>query len=917
ATLLPPRPPENVRVLVTSRPHPGVPLDVPDDHPLRHCVCRRLDANEFARHTRDEAKRELHEALRGDRSQVDLLGLLTAAQGGLTARDLVELTKMLPYQLESRLASVLGRSLRTRTRWDLQEEQGYLFAHETLREQAEQALGPAVAEYRARIHAWADGYRDRGWPEETPGYLLHTYGRLLAGGDDLKRHLATITDPRRQERLLAVTGSDVVARADIQAARRRLVALPGADLGTVSDLALLDDELGHRGGSLPECLPAVWAALGRGALAEGMARSLLSPEGRSRALARMVAHTAVPDPRLARSVAEETADLARRSVGAVPSAAGYAHHRFCLDRATGLLRAGEPRAALAEALRPEEVRERVAVLRALAERARADTSVDVMELAEAAQESAELLRRRPDREQPDRALLLGCAALLVREAHPDRGERLLRAAEQVPRRRAGLALSSLALLLWPTDPVRAERLDIHARVRGGGAYVRQDAVPGDTFALCAAAERGEQVDLPPLDAGARRYAGEALALAGRTTEAGRAAATLAPETAAEVEAAIALSLVATAPEEAVARARSLAERSRSPGSDRVALRPVLSTLPTALATAGNGDLARTLSRHAAEPSTTWAYTLAWRFEVGAGTKGVLRRAGLRLPNGAGGLWPDAVDMLARFKGVDRAAALVEEGYGERAVTCLASLIRQLPPDDPRRARYAELARAKAGEEDPRPDPSAVWWAALAATLWGQPDAVRQWIASRERSVGRAATGLHSRMPRTASTRWLASPFERASAVLALARVDRAEARARFKEWRRRDVWSGSPQRAESEALWAMTAFLLDDAVGAWEPRVPEQTAGTFLATAALAHLGGGREWCSMDGLPIGIPSMLRRLVLLHAYAEPPPEVRAASGEQLVRDLLVRDDWWRVLPVLALLDPAAVDRFGETVRGRLS
>ncbi|MEV5977770.1 trypsin-like peptidase domain-containing protein [Streptomyces sp. NPDC052114] len=911
ATLLPPRPPDNVRVLVTSRPHPGVPLDVPDDHPLRRCPCRRLDANEFARHTRDEAKRELHEALRGDRSQVDLIGLLTAAQGGLTARDLVELTGMLPYQLESRLASVLGRSLRTRTRWGLREEQGHLFAHETLREQAEQALGPAVAEYRARIHAWADEYRDRGWPEGTPGYLLHTYGRLLAGGDDLERLLATITDPRRQERLLAVTGSDVVARADVQAARRRLVALPGADLGTVSALALLDDELGQRGGALPECLPAVWAALGRRALAEGMARSLLSPEGRQYALARMVAHTAAPDPRLARSVAEETAHLAERS------AVTYAHFRFCLDRAVGLIRAGEPRAALAEALRPEPVGQRVAVLRALAERVRAGTLAGVRELADAAEESAELLRRRPDREQPDRALLLGCAALLVREAYPERGERLLRAAEQVPRRRAGLALSSLALLIWPTDPVRAERLDIRARLRGGTAHSPEDAAPGGTFALCAAAERGENVDLPPRDAEARRYAGEALAMAGRFTEAGRAAATLAPETAAEVEAAIALGLAATAPEEAAARARSLAERSRSPGSDRVALRPVLSVLPEALAAAGHGDLARGLAQYAAEPSTTWAYVLAWRSEGGAGTKGALGRAGVRLPSGAGGLRPDAIDMLARFEGVDRAAAHVEEGYGERAVSGLASLIRQLPPDDPRRARYAELARAKAGEEDPRPDASTLWWAALAATLWGQPDAVRQWIASRERAVARKTTAGHSRMPRAVSTRWLTSPFERASAVLALARVDRAEAFTRFKEWRRRDVWPGSPHQAESEALWAMTAFLLGDAVGEGEPRVPEHAAGPFLAMAALAHLGGGREWCSLDGLPGSIPAMLRRLVLLHAYAEPPPEVRAASGERLLRDLLVRDDWWRALPVLALLDPAAVGRFGEAVRGRLS
>ncbi|WP_344521932.1 trypsin-like peptidase domain-containing protein, partial [Streptomyces rectiviolaceus] len=299
AALLPPRPPANVRVLVTSRPHPGVPLDVPADHPLRHCTRRQLARNDFARHIQDEAKRELHEALRGDQTQVDLLGLLTAAQGGLTARDLVELTGMMPFQLESRLASVLGRSLRTRTRWDLNEEKGFLFAHETLREQAGEALGPGIAQYRARIHAWADGYRDRGWPEGTPGYLLHTYGRLLAGVGDPDRYLATITDPRRQARLLAVTGSDAVAQAEIAAARRQLARSPRGDLGIVGELALVADELLHRNAGLPVGLPAVWAALGLSAQAEGIARTLLDPWDRARAMARMAAGVAAADPRLA------------------------------------------------------------------------------------------------------------------------------------------------------------------------------------------------------------------------------------------------------------------------------------------------------------------------------------------------------------------------------------------------------------------------------------------------------------------------------------------------------------------------------------------------------------------------------------------------------------------------------------------
>ncbi|WP_030779927.1 trypsin-like peptidase domain-containing protein [Streptomyces sp. NRRL S-920] len=927
AALLPPRPPANVRVLVTSRPHPGVPLDVPGDHPLRHCPRRRLDANDFARHTWEEAKRELHEALRGDRAQVDLLGLVTAAQGGLTLRDLVELTGLMPYELEARLSSMFGRSLETRTRWDLEEEKGYLFAHETLHEQAAEALGPALAGYRARIHAWADEYRERGWPDGTPGYLLHTYGRLLASGDDLVRHLATITDPLRHERLLAVTGSDAVARADVQAARRRLAATPGGDLGTVGELALLNDRLGHRGGVLPEYLPAVWAALGRRAQAEGMARSLIDPQARQRALARMVAHAAVPDPRLARSVAAETESLALRRVGGAEVYA-YEHVGFCVDRVTGLIRAGEPHAALAEALRPPDGWERALVLRTLAERARAGTLMGVTELADVAEGSAERLRARPDRARPDRALLLGCAALAVREESPARSERLLRAAEQVPYRRARHSLACLAVLLARAEPERARgivrrvrlRTPLGADVQPALAHVRQATgeETGGIFALGAAAEEGAEVALPLFSAEMRGILGQTLALAGRTAEARQAASALNATQAAEVEAAIALSLAATAPEEAAALARALAERSRGSDSDHAALLPLFPVLPEALALAGDADLAGRLSRYHLPAQSRWLMILLWRAEGGAEVRRMMRRAGLGLSPGAFTRFCDYLDVLARAKGVDDAAVLAGKREGAEAASCFASLIRQLPPGDPRRARYAERARAEANDGDPRPEvSSSAWWAGLAATLWGQPDAVRFWIAARVRSVAGTSTGAQALMPRASATRWLGSPFERASAVLALAATDPDEAVGLLKRWRRRDACSESPEHAEAGALWAMTEFLLGIPEAERECVVPERSTGPFLAAAALALLGGGREWHSLGGSVAAGPSLLRRLLVLDSYTDRPRAVDSAGAERLIRELLVREDWWRALPALALLDPAAVRRIGAAVLRRLS
>ncbi|HET7519428.1 MAG TPA: trypsin-like peptidase domain-containing protein, partial [Actinomycetes bacterium] len=191
ASLLPERPPEAVRVMVTSRPHPGIPDDVPGDHPLRHCAPRLLATSRAAHHIEVAAKHELVEQLHGDRVQFDILGLITAGGGGLTLGELGQLTGQPRVRLAGRLRSVFGRSLMARTPYDQAaaggDERVYLFAHETLRAIAEEELGGDLGPYRARIDAWVEGFRERGWPDDTPQYPLRPYGRLLATSGDLGR----------------------------------------------------------------------------------------------------------------------------------------------------------------------------------------------------------------------------------------------------------------------------------------------------------------------------------------------------------------------------------------------------------------------------------------------------------------------------------------------------------------------------------------------------------------------------------------------------------------------------------------------------------------------------------------------------------------------------------------------------------
>ena len=84
AALLPRRPPPEVRVLVASRPHPPIPDDVAGDHPLRTISPRQLTVYAHARDVERLARHELTQLLAGSQLQRDVLGLITAAGGGLT-----------------------------------------------------------------------------------------------------------------------------------------------------------------------------------------------------------------------------------------------------------------------------------------------------------------------------------------------------------------------------------------------------------------------------------------------------------------------------------------------------------------------------------------------------------------------------------------------------------------------------------------------------------------------------------------------------------------------------------------------------------------------------------------------------------------------------------------------------------------
>ncbi|MDG4857790.1 trypsin-like peptidase domain-containing protein, partial [Streptomyces sp. T-3] len=322
ASLLPERIPANVRVLVASRPHPGVPGDVAGGHPLRSCPVVRLATGEAALHTEYEATHELSVALAGDELGVDLVGFLAAARGSLTLGDLQELTGRRRFEVRQRLESPFGRILRMRGSYTSTAssavgegydagDRGYVFAHETLLRTAQDELGPDVGPYRDRVHAWAARYAEAGWPEGTPGYLLHAYARTVAGERDVQRAVELAADAARHNWMRDATGSDADARREIDTMRELVRRAAPDDLGSLAALAAARHMLAGRNHALsPETVVAV-ARVGRMRHAVGLARCVPEPTRRAWALVQL-ASTAPPDdgqPSRVRSLVNEAVGL--------------------------------------------------------------------------------------------------------------------------------------------------------------------------------------------------------------------------------------------------------------------------------------------------------------------------------------------------------------------------------------------------------------------------------------------------------------------------------------------------------------------------------------------------------------------------------------------------------------------------------
>ncbi|MEU7960771.1 tetratricopeptide repeat protein, partial [Micromonospora humida] len=296
AKCLPRNPAAGVRVIVAGRPDPPLPADISidPDHPLRHCRIRALADSPHARQAMLLAQDELDQVLARDPDRHDglgyqVLGLVTASGGGLSHQDLQQLTGRPAFEIDRLLLQgVFGRTIAGRADPHT-TDRVFLFTHETLRVQAVDRLGrDTLTGFAARLHTWADAYQHRGWPADTPAYVLRGYPRMLADTKDLTRLVALATDPARHDRMLDATGGDAAALAEIATAHALIGTQSPPDLLAALRLAWYRDQLADRNTHIPTGLPALWATLGQPIRAEALARSITHPYLQGQALAVLV-----------------------------------------------------------------------------------------------------------------------------------------------------------------------------------------------------------------------------------------------------------------------------------------------------------------------------------------------------------------------------------------------------------------------------------------------------------------------------------------------------------------------------------------------------------------------------------------------------------------------------------------------------
>jgi tetratricopeptide (TPR) repeat protein len=318
-----------IKIIITSRHHPGLPDDVPTEHPIRRATVRHLSPSSLAKDIKKAAITELRDALRGGDLQADIIGFIAGANSGLTLPDLAELTGRPRYQVRDALENTIARSLRTRRILHMATTRDILvLAHQALQEIALHELSDIMPSYYSRLSEWAERGIEKGWNDASSEFSLFGYSKLLQTQveKDFKEHAASlrrlvklVADTSRGDLLARRTGGDDHALQEILSAMELILHVSGEPEQYLADLVCLAgrrDLIRGRNVLVPPLLPSLYAQLGDVGRALSMVRSLRSENGNLplRRLASVLVHKGQTD---------QAIDLIQSTEGAATRAEGF------------------------------------------------------------------------------------------------------------------------------------------------------------------------------------------------------------------------------------------------------------------------------------------------------------------------------------------------------------------------------------------------------------------------------------------------------------------------------------------------------------------------------------------------------------------------------------------------------------------
>lgn len=193
---------EGTTVVVTTRPQPPFRKTVHRDHALARVDRRRvlsLAPYPGAEETRDLARQAIQSAVSGaDPKLQAIVGFLAFGMGPFHQNELEELVNIPPGEVMAQLAPFSRHML---TFNDPEGVSRFKLGHNDLASEGRKWFGSTGdRDFTDRILAWADEYQQRGWPPDTPGYLVWTLDTLVQHAkwrpDRLERLIALASDER-------------------------------------------------------------------------------------------------------------------------------------------------------------------------------------------------------------------------------------------------------------------------------------------------------------------------------------------------------------------------------------------------------------------------------------------------------------------------------------------------------------------------------------------------------------------------------------------------------------------------------------------------------------------------------------------------------------------------------------------------